>query len=114
MHHQPQYQSHTQTNRNKLPQLRFVDRFETEDNIIYAEEIESRINLWRVTGEVDTARGILTHDAVIYNDSIVRPEYTERFKTVDLYHDYAGRKASLKVDRVLDNPVITLEEAKRI
>ena len=98
----------------ELPTLRFVDRFESDGNVFYAEEIESHITLWKVTGEVEVGRAILNHDAVIYNECIVRPEYHDQYGTVDLYHDHAGRKGSVRVDRVLDEPVQTLEEVDRL
>jgi len=101
-----------------LPELRFVDRFENGDDVFYAVTEENGVRLYRVTGEMTIVRGLLAHDAVIYrgtgSPSITTASYDERYETIDLYHHMAGREASFRADRILDEPVITLAEVNRV
>lgn len=96
------------------PRLRFIDRFSDGEDVFYGEAEENGVRLYRVTGTVDVARALLSHDAVIHDQAIVVPEYTEQYHTVDLLHHMAGRRASIRVDKTLDEPMVTLEEIDRV
>ena len=101
-----------------LPELRFVDRFATDDDMFYAVTEENGTRLYRVTGETTIVRGLLAHDAVIHepagDGAVTTPAYNEQYGTIDLYHHMGGREASLRADRILDEPVITLAEVERV
>ena len=101
-----------------LPELRFVDRFATDDDVFYAVTEENGVRLYRVTGETTIVRGLLAHDAVIHetagDGAVTTPAYNEQYGTIDLYHHMGGREASLRADRILDEPVITLAEGDRV
>jgi len=102
----------------QLPEIRFVDRFESDDDVYYAVTEENGVRLYRVTGDTTIVRGLLAYDAVIHagdgSPSITTPSYNEQYETIDLYHHMGGRKASFRADRILDEPVITLAEANRV
>lgn len=101
-----------------LPEIRFVDRFTNGTDVFYAAREENGVRLYRVTGKTTIARSLLAHDAVIHDTAgdacITTPSYEERYKTIDLNHHMAGRKASIRADRILDEPVITLAEVDRV
>ena len=101
-----------------LPELRFVDRFGDGDDVFYAVTEENGVRLYRVTGETTIVRGLLAHDAVIHepagDGSVTTPSYNAQYGTIDLYHHMGGREASLRADRILDEPVITLAEVDRV
>lgn len=98
-----------------LPEVRFVDRFVHDGDVFYASRTEDRTELYRVTGTVDMARALLVQEAVIYDETICRLiQYEDLYGTVDLYHHMAGRVASIRVDAVLDEPAICLEEVDRL
>lgn len=99
---------------DELPRIRFVDRFMNGDDVIYAQTRESGVRLFRVTGETEIARSIMVQDAVIHDGSIVRPSYEPRYRTIDLHHHQAGRQASIRADKILDEPVTTLEVVPRV
>lgn len=101
-----------------LPELRFADRFGDGDDVFYAVTEENCVRLYRVTGETTIARSLLAYDAVIYettaDGSVTTASYNEQYGTIDLYHHMAGREASFRADRILDEPVITLAEVDRV
>lgn len=101
-----------------LPKIRFVDRFETGDDVFYAVRRENGVRLYRVTGKTTIVRGLLAYDAVIHeatdNPCLTTPSYNEKYHTIDLNHHMAGRTASFRADRILDKPVITLAEVNRV
>lgn len=102
----------------ELPEVRFVDRFATGDDVFYAVREENGTRLYRVTGETTIARSLLAYDVVIHETTgdacVTTPSYNEQYGTIDLYHHMAGRKASFRADRILDEPVITLAEVDRV
>lgn len=101
-----------------LPELRFVDRFATGDDVFYAVTEENGVRLYRVTGETTIVRGLLAHDAVIHETAddgcVTTPSYNDKYGTIDLSHHMGGREASFRADRILDEPVITLAEVDRV
>ncbi|WP_226043455.1 hypothetical protein [Natrinema sp. DC36] len=104
----------TQPSAGDLPDIRFVDRFAHDGDVFYASRTENRTELYRVTGTVDLARALLQQEAVIHDETICRCHYEDRYGTVDLQHHMAGRVASIRVDAVLDEPAIALEEVDRL
>ena len=69
---------------------------------------EGTAELFIVSTRTRNLRNLAKADAVLYEGTVVEPAYDAEAKTVEFYHDYAGRVASHLVKEWLDEPAIRL------
>lgn len=70
---------------------------------------EGTAEAFLVTAETINVRSLAQADAVVYEGTVVEPEYDEDIHAVVFYHDYAGKMASHRCEEFLDEPAIRLK-----
>jgi len=74
---------------------------------------ESSLRLYRVVSASRVVRAFTTADAALYQGHVVDTYYDANTKQLEFVHEYAGRKGSHRVEDLLEQPALRLEELEQ-